>query len=93
MKKRKKELKKIPVFSSEREEARFWERADSTLYFPSGGRVHLKMPSRTETISLRLPKRLLERIKKLAALRDVPYQSLMKIYIDNKVREEITNLS
>ncbi len=92
MKKKEKELRKIPLFSSEKEETHFWEKVDSTLYFPSEGKVHLKMPARTVTISLRLPKRLLERIKKLADLRDVPYQSLMKIYIDTKVQEEISTL-
>ncbi len=85
-------LKTIPVFPSERDEARFWDRVDSTRYFSGKGGIHLKLPARTETISVRLPKRLLERLKKLATLKDVPYQSLLKIYLDEKVRQEISGL-
>jgi predicted DNA binding CopG/RHH family protein len=90
--KRKKELKKIPLFSSELEEAAFWDSVDSTKYFSGGGTVHLKLPVRTTTISLRLPQRLLERLKRLAEVKDVPYQSLLKVYLDEKVGEEISVL-
>ena len=92
MAKRRKELKPIPGFASEKEEAVFWHKVDSTAYFSGKGGVHLKMPKRTETISLRLPLRLLERLKKLALAKDVPYQSLLKIYLDEKIREEISAL-
>jgi len=93
MKKRKTQPKRIPLFSSEKEEAAFWDRADSTLYFSGKGGVRLKLPPRTVAISLRLPKRLLERLKRLADLKDVPYQSLMKLYLDDKIREDITDLT
>ena len=92
MKKRSKPLKTIPLFKSEKAEAEFWDSVDSTAYFSGKGNVHLKMPLRTVTISLRLPRRLLERLKKIAETKDVPYQSLLKIYVDEKVREEITTL-
>ncbi|HEX5037560.1 MAG TPA: CopG family antitoxin [bacterium] len=85
-------LKTIPLFPSEAEEAAFWNSADSTAYFPAKGGVRLKMPRRTTTISLRLPLRLLGRLKRLADVKDVPYQSLLKIYLDEKVRDEIRSL-
>ena len=88
MRKRKGEVKKkIPLFASEREESAFWDRADSTTYFSGKGNVHLKLPRRTETISLRLPKRSLERVKRLAELKDVPYQSLIKQYVEVGLRQ------
>ncbi len=92
MTKRKGGLNTIPVFQSEKEEALFWERCDSTSYFSGEGKTRLKLPPRTATISLRLPKILLARLKKIADLKDLPYQSLMKVYIDAKVREEIISL-
>ena len=92
MKKAKRDLRKIPLFASEREEARFWDSVDSTLYFSGRGTVKLKMPARTVTISLRLPRKLLDRLRKIAETKDVPYQSLLKIYLDQKVREEISSL-
>ncbi len=88
----KKLIKKIPLFTSDTEEANFWERVESTDYFPGKGSIHLKLPSRTITISLRLPKNLLQRLKRLAEVKDVPYQSLLKIYLDEKIREEIVSL-
>lgn len=84
--------KQIPKFRSEDEERRFWDSHDSTTYidwrkaqkvtFP-----HLK-PS-TRTISLRLPELMLEEIRLLANKRDVPYQSLMKIFLAEKIGEEL----
>lgn len=90
--KKKRDIKKIPVFFSEAEEADFWDSVDSTAYFPGEGKIHLKMPRRTQTISLRLPHNLIGRLKKLAGLKDVPYQSLLKIYLDEKIRDEISTL-
>src|SRR3990167_523709 len=87
--KTRKGIKTIPLFASEQEEAKFWDQVDSTKFFSGEGRVRLKMPLRTKNISLRLPHRLLGRLRKLADLKDVPYQSLLKIYLDEKVREEI----
>lgn len=90
--KEKKKLKLIPLFKSEAEEAAFWNSVDSTEYFSGKGDIHLKLPPRTTTISLRVPRKLLQRLKRLAKAKDVPYQSLLKIYLDEKVREEITDL-
>ncbi|MBI4410975.1 MAG: BrnA antitoxin family protein [Deltaproteobacteria bacterium] len=90
--KKAKNIKTIPLFASEVEEAKFWDSVDSTQYFSGKGAIHLKMPARTTTISLRLPHRLLNRLKKLADSKDVPYQSLLKIYLDEKVGEEIATI-
>jgi predicted DNA binding CopG/RHH family protein len=91
MRKRKQVLKKTPVFKSEDEERRFWESHDSTQYVDwSKARVvrfaNLR-PSST-SISLRLPDTLLAELKRLANERDVPYQSLLKVYLAERVNAE-----
>ena len=87
-----KKLKKIPVFKNETEEDEFWSTHDSTDYidYARGRRVMLpKLKPSVKTISLRLPESLLEHLKMLANKRDIPYQSLLKIYLAEKVEEEI----
>lgn len=88
----KKKLKRIPEFKSEDEERDFWAIHDSTDYFDIKNRVEMDLsqlkPS-TETISLRLPQFLLWRIKQLANKKDVPYQSLMKIFLAERVEQEL----
>jgi len=84
--------KQIPKFKNEDEEREFWSKADSTDYvdWSKGKRVvfpNLK-PS-VKTISLRLPEALLEELKMLANKKDVPYQSLLKVYLAEKVGEEL----
>ncbi len=87
-----KKLKQIPEFKNEDEERDFWAKADSTEYFDYSKPVELDLsnlkPS-TETISLRLPSYLLARIKELANKRDVPYQSLMKMFISERINQEL----
>jgi len=85
--KKQKAVKPVPLFASEKAEADFWDRVDTTDYFSAKGSVRLKMPRRTKNISVRLPQRLIDRLKKLATIKDVPYQSLLKVYLDEKVRE------
>src|SRR3990172_2648900 len=85
-----KKLRKLPKFKSEQEEREFWAKHDSTDYVDwSKARLsifpNLKPSSRT--ISIRLPEALLESIKLLANKRDVPYQSLLKILLAEKVQE------
>lgn len=87
-----KKLKKVPRFNTEKEEFAFWSTHDSTEYvdYSKGERVvfpNLKPSSRT--ISIRLPESLLEHLKLLANKRDVPYQSLLKILLTEKVEEEL----
>jgi len=84
--------KQIPKFKNEDEEREFWSKADSTDYLDwnKGKRVvfpNLK-PS-VKTISLRLPEALFEELKMLANKKDVPYQSLLKVYLAEKVGEEL----
>jgi predicted DNA binding CopG/RHH family protein len=81
----------IPEFENENDERKFWATADSTEYvdWPSGKRgklVHLK-PS-LKTISLRLPVSMIEDLKVLANSRDVPYQSLLKVFLAERLARE-----
>lgn len=80
-------LKPIPKFKSETKEREFWETHDSTEYldWSEGERVRLpNLKLSTQAISLRLPVALLERIKVEANKRDVPYQSLIKVWLSEK---------
>lgn len=87
-----KKLKKIPEFKNEDEEDEFWSTHDSTEYIDWSKAIvnpafpNLKMS--TKTITIRVPESLLNSLKMLANKKDVPYQSLMKIFLDEKVREE-----
>jgi predicted DNA binding CopG/RHH family protein len=85
-------LKKIPKFRSEREEAEFWSSRDSTDYIDYTKSKRAVFPSlkpSTETISLRSPQSLLEILKTLANKRDVPYQTLLKSFVAERVEEEL----
>jgi predicted DNA binding CopG/RHH family protein len=78
----------VPAFETEAEERRFWESHDSTdrVDWSSAERVRLaNLRPSTASISLRMPVSLLERIKLAAHKRDVPYQSLIKIWLAEKV--------
>ena len=77
-----------PQFRDEAEERRFWESHDSTGYVDWDKAERVRLPSlkpSTKSISLRLPVSLLERIKIAANKRDVPYQSLIKTWLAEKV--------
>lgn len=90
-----KKLKAIPEFKSEDEERDFWEKADSSEYFDWSKRDKVIFPNlkpSTESISIRLPKYLLVRIKELANTKDVPYQSLIKIFLAERVEKELKSL-
>lgn len=85
-------LKRVPKFKTEKEEFEFWSTHDSTEYvdYSKAKRVlfsNLK-PS-TRTISIRLPESLIEHLKLLAHKRDIPYQSLLKMLLIEKVEEEL----
>ena len=80
----KKPLKPIPEFKTEAEERKFWETHDSTDYVDWSGAQGVRFPGlkpSTQAISLRLPVSLLETIKVEAHRRDVPYQSLIKVWL------------
>jgi predicted DNA binding CopG/RHH family protein len=86
-----KKLKPIPRFKSEAEEREFWESHDSTDYVDWSKAQRVRFPNlklSTQSISLRLPQSLLERIKVAANKRDVPYQSLIKVWLTEKVDAE-----
>ena len=88
---RTRKAKTVPTFQSEAEEREFWETHDTTAYV-DWSRAKLAVfsdlrPS-TETISLRLPAALLAELKVLANKRDVPYQSLMKVFLAERVARE-----
>ncbi len=89
---RHKRLKPIPDFESEGDERAFWETHDTSDYVDwtraSIGIFPNLKPS-TETISLRLPASLLAELKVLANKRDVPYQSLLKMFLAERVGREL----
>lgn len=89
---KKKVSKKLPKFKNEDEERKFWATHDLTNYLDQFEEVELdlsKLKPTTESISLRLPGYLLMRIKEIANSRDVPYQSLMKIFLAERVEQEL----
>jgi len=78
----------IPAFESKAEERRFWESHDSTDHVDWSRAARVRLPNvrpSTRSISLRLPVSLLERIKMAAHKRDVPYQSLIKTRLAEKL--------
>lgn len=88
----KKKLKSIPRFKNEDEERDFWAEHDLTDYFDVSKAEAVIFPNlkpSTETISIRLPSYLLARVKQLANRRDVPYQSLMKVFLAERVQREL----
>ena len=83
--------KKIPTFKTEAAERAFWARADSTDYLDWGRVRPVTLPElrpSTRTISMRLPESMLEELKRLANRRDVPYQSLIKVFLSERIAEE-----
>jgi len=86
---------KIPKFRTEEEERNFWSSHDSTEYIDWSKSKNINLsnlkPS-VRTISIRLPEIMVEELKLLANKRDIPYQSLMKIYISEKVEEELQKI-
>jgi predicted DNA binding CopG/RHH family protein len=85
-----KRLKPIPKFASEAAERAFFEKNDSTVYMDWKKAQVAVLPNlkpSTQTISLRLPQHLLDSIKSAANARDVPYQSLIKVWLQEKLQE------
>ena len=87
-----KKLKKIPRFKNEDEERDFWATHDSTDYFDWSKAIRgVKFPNlkpSTKTISLRLPQYLLDDLKIMANKIDVPYQSYIKIILNERLQQE-----
>ena len=86
-----KPLQKIK-FKSEEVERNFWEGANTEDYFDFSKSAKLnlvKLRPSTKSITLRMPEALIKRFKLLAKQKDVPYQSLMKIYLSERIEQEI----
>jgi predicted DNA binding CopG/RHH family protein len=84
--------KKIPTFKSDDAEREFWSSHDSTDYIDWSGARPLTLPNlkpTLRTISLRLPEAMIAELKLLANKRDVPYQSLLKVFLAERIREEL----
>jgi len=86
-----KKLKNIPSFKNEDDEREFWAKADSSEYVNWQKSKRVAFPNlkpSTKTISLRLPESMIEEIKVLANKRNVPYQSLIKIILKERIDTE-----
>jgi predicted DNA binding CopG/RHH family protein len=84
--------KRIPKFSSEAEEQEFWSEHDSSDYVDWSRSRRTVLPNlkpSTKTISLRLPEHMIEELKALANKQDVPYQSLLKMYLAERLEQEL----
>lgn len=89
-------LKSMPKFKTEGEEREFCSKHDSTEYIDYSKAKRTLFPNlkpTTKTISIRLPESLIEKLKVLANKRDVPYQSLLKVLLAEKVDEELITKS
>jgi predicted DNA binding CopG/RHH family protein len=93
---KRKPLKPIPKFETEPQEQEFWSAHDSTDYVDWSKAQCItfrRLKPSTQTISIRLPEALLEDLKLLANKRDVPYQSLLKIFLAERVTQELRSHS
>lgn len=87
--------KTIPKFKSEDQEREFWSKADSTEYIDWKKAKRTVLPNlkpSTKKISLRSPELMIEEWKLLANKRDIPYQSLMKIYLAERIQHELKSI-
>ena len=84
--------KKIPSFASENDEREFWSERDSTEYIDWSQASRVILPNlrpSLKTISLRLPEHMLAELKLLAHKKDVPYQSLIKMFLADRLEKEL----
>ena len=85
--------KKLPNFKTEQEEREFWDTHSSEEYV-DWDKIEVinapfpKLKPSTKTISIRLPETMIEELKSLANKNDVPYQSLIKIYLAERIVQE-----
>ena len=85
--------KKIPSFASENDEREFWSERDSTEYIDWSQASRVVLPNlrpSLKTISLRLPEHMLAELKLLAHKKDVPYQSLIKMFLSDRLDQELS---
>lgn len=84
-------LKRIPKFRDEAAERRFWDKHDTTDYVDLAAGKRVRFPNlkpTLTTISLRLPEFLIRDLKSLAHEKDIPYQSLLKVYLAERLKKE-----
>lgn len=84
--------KRIPKFKNEDHEREFWSKHDSTDYLDWKTAKRVTLPNlkpSVKTISIRLPQMMLEELKLLANKRDVPYQSLLKMFLAERIEAEL----
>lgn len=87
--------KKTPKFKNEDQERAFWSTHDSTEYLDWDKARKITLPNlkpSVKAISLRLPESMIEELKLLANKRDVPYQSLLKIFLAERIEEELRSV-
>jgi predicted DNA binding CopG/RHH family protein len=88
----KKNNKRIPKFKNEDEEREFWATHSALDYFDTSRARKVTLPNlkpSVKAISIRLPEMMLEELKLLANKRDVPYQSLLKIFLAERIEAEL----
>ncbi len=86
-----KQFKKLPKFKDEKEEVEFWAIHDSTEYInylKAKKAIFPNLKPTIRTISIRLPESMIEHLKVLANKRDIPYQSLMKMFLIERIEKE-----
>lgn len=86
-------LKNIPQFKNEEAEQQFWAEHDSSDYVDWNSAQKVAFPNlkpSLKSISIRLPETMIEQLKVIANKKDVPYQSLVKIYLSEKLKEELS---
>jgi predicted DNA binding CopG/RHH family protein len=84
-------MKEIPKFKSEQEEQDFWEAGDSADYLDWERAQRVSFPNlkpSLKSISIRLPESMINKLKVIANSKDVPYQSLMKVYLSEMIDRE-----
>ena len=87
----KKQTRAIPTFATEAQERAYWESHDSTDHLDWSKAKKATLPNlkpTTKTISLRLPQHLLDSLRVAANARDVPYQSLVKVWLQEKLQNQ-----
>ncbi len=96
MPKVKQRMRKVPKFENENQERDFWASHNSTEFVDWRRAERVKLPNlrpTTRTISIRLPESMIERLKILANKRDIPYQSLLKMFVADRLEEELRSTS
>ncbi len=91
---RKNNKKRVPKFKNEQKEHQFWAAHSALDYMDTGKARKVTMPNlkpSVKTISIRLPEMMLAELKMLANKKDVPYQSLLKMFLAERIEAELLN--